>query len=123
MKRSRTKANTTGHTPGPWSVDGCSDNNAEAEVIVAGDGRRTICWTANTWDDGEGKEIITDEDRANGRLIAAAPELLNALRGVMHWAECECQSLATDTPPNDGPRLCDFCVARSAIARATGAAD
>jgi len=72
------------HTPGPWEVGGESGNEAEAEEIVAADGRRVIAWTCNTFDDtaddGYGAEVITDEDRANGRLIAAAPELLEALR-------------------------------------------
>jgi hypothetical protein len=74
------------HTPGPWEVGGDSGNEAEAEEIVASDGRRVIAWTCNTFDDtaddGYGAEVITDEDRANGRLIAAAPELLEALRNT-----------------------------------------
>jgi hypothetical protein len=74
------------HTPGPWEVGGDSGNEAEAEEIVASDGRRVIAWTCNTFDDtaddGYGAEVITEEDRANGRLIAAAPELLDALRNA-----------------------------------------
>lgn len=74
------------HTPGPWEVGGDSGNDIEAEEIVASGGRRVIAWTSNTFDadadDGYGAEIITDEDRANGRLIAAAPELLDALRNT-----------------------------------------
>lgn len=72
------------HTPGPWRIDGESDNEGEAETIVAGDGSRTIAWTCNTFDsdadDGYGEEIITDEDRANGYLIASAPDMLEALQ-------------------------------------------
>ena len=74
----------TPHTPGPWLIDGESGNEGEAETIVAGDGSRTIAWTCNTFDpeadDGCGEEIITDEDRANGYLIAAAPDMLEALQ-------------------------------------------
>lgn len=121
MKRSRKKANTTGHTPGPWSVDGCSDNNAEAEVIVADDGRRTICWTANTWDDDEGEEIVTDEDRANGRLIAAAPELLSALRLA---ADSLRSAIEFAPDEEDSAALQEvWSAARAAIAKATGEAD
>lgn len=69
------------HTPGPWSVDSESGNDGEAEVIVAAD--RTICWTADTFTDEEGA-AITDEDRANARLIAAAPELHEACKHALH---------------------------------------
>ena len=70
----------TTHTPGPWSVDSESGNDGEAEVIVAAS--RTICWTADTFDDDEGA-VITDEDRANGKLIAASPDLLAALKNAL----------------------------------------
>lgn len=74
------------HTPGPWSVDSESGNDGEAEVIVAAD--RTICWTADTFTDEEGA-AITDEDRANARLIAAAPELLSCCRELLAIVEDE----------------------------------
>jgi hypothetical protein len=70
----------SGHTPGPWEVDSESSNDGEAEVVVAAD--RTICWTADTFSDEEGA-VITDEDRANGRLIAAAPELLASCKEML----------------------------------------
>lgn len=72
------------HTPGPWAVGGESGNDGEAEEIVAAD--RTICWTADTFTDEEGA-AITDEDRANARLIAAAPELLAACKYLLENAE------------------------------------
>jgi antitoxin (DNA-binding transcriptional repressor) of toxin-antitoxin stability system len=68
------------HTSGPWLVEGESSNDGEAEVIVAEN--RTICWTANTWDVDGDEEVITEEDRANARLIAAAPEMLAALASI-----------------------------------------
>lgn len=66
------------HTPGPWRVGGRSGNTGEAEEIVAG--LRVIAWTADTYNDEEDDGEVTDEDRANARLIAAAPELLAACR-------------------------------------------
>lgn len=79
------------HTPGPWVVGGESGNDSEAEFIVTKDESRTIAWTTNTFDadadDGYGSEVITEEDRANGRLIAAAPELLEALKSVVDQLE------------------------------------
>jgi hypothetical protein len=67
------------HTPGPWAIEEAG-NTGEAFVITAD--TRDICWTADstgTEDDGTGL-LVTDEDKANARLIAAAPELLAALR-------------------------------------------
>jgi hypothetical protein len=60
------------------------------------------------------------EKRQSQRLLNAAPDLLAALYGVLHWAECECQSLARDTPLNDDPPTCAYCVARAVIAKAEG---
>ncbi len=49
------------HTPGPWFVMGC-------DVKPLGD-RPFICWTGTP-------ERKLEEARANARLIAAAPEML-----------------------------------------------
>lgn len=67
----------TKHTPGPWTVGGASGNEGEAREIASAD--RCIAWTASTWDDDEG-DVVTEEDAANANLIAAAPELLAALK-------------------------------------------
>ena len=70
------------HTPGPWYVEGESDNVGEAEVIVSGipnGGGRIVAWTANSYEADTDNETTTDDDRANARLIAAAPELLMVL--------------------------------------------
>ena len=66
------------HTPGPWRVGGTSGNTGEAEEIAAG--LRIIAWTADTYNEDEDEGEVTDEDRANARLIASAPEMLAALR-------------------------------------------
>lgn len=87
------------HTPGPWVVDGDvirGDQQRNGSISVASMldvsypyGRRA----------GESKH-------ANARLIAAAPELLAALEGVLRVADRK-----TD----------EFDAARAAIAKATGA--
>jgi hypothetical protein len=89
------------HTPGPWTIGGESGNEGEAEVIVGN--KRTICWTADTWSDAEGEASITEEDRANGRLIAAAPELLDVLRDIDYcWDKYD-----EDDDPDLGKRIRD----------------
>lgn len=74
------------HTTGPWKVDQPSGNEGEAEVITAPCGR-IICWTADTWSPEDGEASVTEEDLANGRLIAAAPELLAAIKGLLDAGE------------------------------------
>lgn len=60
----------TQHTPGPW-------NCAQATAVYA-NGR----WIADTSQPG----AFTEEQAANARLIAAAPELLTALVKVIGHA-------------------------------------
>lgn len=66
------------HTPGPWQIlDGailCDKVNQYGNFHIASFSR--------------GDEQITDEDKANAKLIAAAPELLKALELMQRfWDE------------------------------------
>ena len=57
------------HTPGPWIADVATDENERVELFI----RR----------DGDAVAIAGDiSSRANARLIAAAPDLLEALRAA-----------------------------------------
>lgn len=56
------------HTPGPWV------HHPEDNIISHGDGRLLIEWQ------GRSKHVSAEERDANARLIAAAPELLEALQ-------------------------------------------
>ena len=88
------------HTPGPWSVS---------------------CSLRQTVTDANGERVATIASRwgevANGRLIAAAPEMFDALKWLLQF-----------DPDGDGGmpdykelrHVCDM--ARAAIARATGEA-
>ena len=97
---------TTKHTPGPWYVGSGTYEG------------RNIYSTASVTD-GEGftyqPVVATAEDDevacwdANARLIAAAPDLLEALKDMVDLVELLC--------PFDGPQQRK---ARAAIARATG---
>lgn len=64
------------HTPGPWVVNGPPENQ-----IVWSDAENRICFLAHSAGRDE------DRDYANGRLIAAAPELLDALIAAREWLE------------------------------------
>lgn len=61
------------HTTGPWKVSSC-DVHPHHEII-AESGRRIA--TQTDYHDGQ--------DKANALLIAAAPELLDALTGLLEW--------------------------------------
>jgi hypothetical protein len=64
------------HTPGPWVADY----------------QGHIGWTVRTIDDGKPADFIVPavgsgvDEAANARLLAAAPELLEALKALMAYA-------------------------------------
>lgn len=60
------------HTPGPWKFD---YDEAENQYRVCGEDERVIART--DWDE--------EKDEANAQLIAAAPDLLQALLKLKEW--------------------------------------
>jgi hypothetical protein len=112
----------TGHTPGTWSdkKDG-KYLNSEYQVerergsytwfpIKAG--RKTICLVvSNRFDDVEHK--------ANGELIAAAPDLLSAITNLMNGIDTGLVRIETDA---DETLAIAFGKIRAAIAKAKGGA-
>ena len=112
-----------GHTPGPWVY---VDAEKEASMqfrklcVIRGGGKEI---TSFSWQTPSKAFPSKEESQANARLIAAAPELLEALQGAIGALE---QDVDTGADYNDADwsgiaqqRLDD---ARAAIARATGAA-
>lgn len=106
----------TKHTPGPWSIHPMTQ-----EKVKAYDNNDGTHFCARTFYIGQGEKIIGQVDyfseshgyprvtsefeaAANARLISAAPELLEALKGVVRVAD-----RATD----------EFDAARAAIAKVT----
>jgi len=59
------------HTPGPWAVDGKG-----SQAIVRANDLRIVSIR---------HRLDGDEHEANARLIAAAPELLEALRSILPY--------------------------------------
>lgn len=104
-----TNEKTVRHTAGPWMVyreaaidyRPCQIFSQKYESQIA-----LLCGG------GPDKAICGPEERANARLIASAPELLEALKAV-----CKIEG-RNPIPTND--EIEAFKQARSAIARATG---
>ena len=97
---------TTKHTPGPWYVGSGTyegRNIYSVASVTDDDGFTYQPIVASAEDDG------IDCWDANARLIAAAPDLLEALKDMVDLVELMC--------PFDGPQQRK---ARAAIARATG---
>ena len=102
--------NEAKHTPSPWWVD--DFGNGDVRVVVDPvkgmpppicDGRTFVCKLYQQDERGI-------DAKANARLIAAAPELLEALQAIMEDIDSE---FGTDY---------DYNKARAAIAKATGGA-
>lgn len=74
------------YTKGPWIIDRdealihASESSRIDYIAMLGD---EINDFGNSWDD----PCMTDEVRANARLIAAAPDLLEALKELVGSAE------------------------------------
>lgn len=70
------------HTLGPWVTDPEFDH----QVVLGADGVMVADCAIMAWDSG--KELRTaDACRQNARLIAAAPDMLAALKGAVTLAE------------------------------------
>jgi hypothetical protein len=90
--------NNTKHTPGPWYVT--RHNDLQYSISQKETGYDEMI------------EALDEEDEANAKLIAAAPELLEALKECRKWYENNTDRLYPDTP------IC-FSNALSAIQKAT----
>ena len=94
------------HTAGPWSVD----YEGPAHLSIGDKSGRVLAFC-----NLQGEDVV--EDIANARLIAAAPDLLEALRGLLR------ETKAKNPSPKAGKNfslLVYIEAARKAIARAEG---
>jgi hypothetical protein len=73
----------TQHTAGPWTIDESPSPVYGSNGTLVAEGVRiggiATCYTTGT--------RSSDKNRANARLIAAAPELLEALKRLIELAE------------------------------------
>lgn len=103
------------HTPGPWTLDPASyiesglvreDGESGRDgyhIVDAGSGSVRL----------DGFHIAACITKADARLVAASPDLLDALEHFVRWAE------APKDIWNERPKLC-LDRARAAIAKAKG---
>jgi hypothetical protein len=111
MKTEQTQPGTARHTAGPWVV---TSENAGLGFNVYADKKTRIGHTVG-FEPRPGsneRKLSTEEAEANARLIAAAPELLEALKDMVAMEEW-------DEVPIDSP--CTVGKAKRAIAKAGGA--
>ena len=96
------------HTPGPWKVESSSKDGSRVTAIAL------VAWCgANSCFGVDGNQFISAKQaRANARLIAAAPELLEALKALD-------SAFMSHTLWNGEPPV-EIVQARAAIAKATG---
>jgi len=102
------------HTPGPWVLG--NENNQCCDV-ECGDGRTSV--SLNRFDSlmRDESHISRAERLANARLIAAAPDLLAALKGLRaaalsEYVSCDCPNASICRP--------SIKAADAAIAKAEG---
>jgi len=96
------------HTPGPWRCNYGNGTNLTHDVTIWGLGGRTVIGELCS-DPAFGPVPSNSEMAANARLIAAAPELLEALEEIAEQLELE------------GPSCSDIlAAARSTIAKVRG---
>lgn len=74
------------HTKGPWTVDINTNDRREAETIRGPDNVR-IAATYSIHEHRPDKMVAWYEARANTKLMAAAPELLEVARQIVLAAE------------------------------------
>jgi hypothetical protein len=110
------------HTPGPWVLDesdyiqarGFRIESANPEVGV-------IAYTHAVDSQCDGRYSI-GEERANARLIAAAPELLAIVKYMLGYVQSDIDDLKTKGMDPADQTLYLFEKARAAIAKAKGGA-
>lgn len=120
----------SGHTPGPWIIQEDPPRTFSDGEVDAGGYRidadhieqLAYVWRDNKrWGDNP-TPFGAVEAEANSRLIAAAPELVEALQSLLRESVFLCQQLAARGLPGVKGDTVDNVMeaARAAIAKATG---
>ena len=104
-----TDGRVAAHTPGPWKIG----NGTKANIISL----RTYDTVARCEVEFGGSVSVPETITANARLIAAAPDLLEALTMFVEYLDADDQD---DTAKGIAKDIAET-KARAAIAKATGA--
>ena len=81
---------TAKHTPGEWKVSE-KRSYSGLPIVVAFDDDGCDIAIATVWNPGSNEFKRTKESESNARLIAAAPELLEALEDMTdRYCKCDC---------------------------------
>lgn len=114
MNTQNTKPAQVGHTPGPWSVFGCTVYQDDCWNAGHNEGGQRICSTYSGSDEEQRDEIPTDEQGANAEFIATACNnheyFVKAFRSII--------AVLDGRQPKDIPGA--IMVAQSALDRAEG---
>jgi hypothetical protein len=94
------------HTPGPWEVSSHQDNE---QIVI-----RSINGIVANLDSNKDDRISVGECLANAKLIAAAPEMLQALKWLLDDA-----MERNETTDHDGQLYADWEFALTVIEKAT----
>ena len=80
------------YTPGPWRWTDCYERGCWVSGVLRGQfmSKDYIYPIINSPGVIDGLRV--EVDQANARLIAAAPELLEALKALLAWSQAEYQS-------------------------------
>jgi len=104
------------HTPGPWEYDtelADAGNKSTPMYSEAPGADADLCEAVCIIPHDDMTEAGYKQVKANARLIAAAPELLEALEQLLECSPCQNECQTDDM-------TCASNVARAAIAKATG---
>ena len=115
-KKGNTMSTNTKHTPGQWHIGSGNGegsifaDNGRTRFEIGGTTLYPICQVNRKWED--------EEDEANARLIAAAPELLQAILDLFR----ECAIVHKYWGDGANTKEADAAIkrAKDAIAKATG---
>lgn len=109
----------TKHTPGPWELEECyrspAANGGYYTAYLVGKSREGK--STNVADVCESSNLSAEEIAANGLLLRAAPDLLDAMQEITSFLND-----AFVKTPGSGERFDALNRFRAAIAKATGAA-
>lgn len=118
LRKDRPMEREVKHTSGPWTIDAIKQKDAPFEFSVI---QSKVYYSFSNEPSSKFHQVICtvegdpNHNEANGRLIAAAPELLEALVNLVG-------NLARQNAYGDAETLRTFGRAEDAIAKATGGA-